>query len=751
MSVALLRADLPSDDICAQEPIRIPGAIQPRGALFVVDPTSGEILQQAIGDSHLAHLGPCCGLRLTDLLPEETRPLVENLADRLRGDMPVYLGYASAAPLGHHVLAHRSEDVWIVELESAAAEESATFSQIYPNVREFLDVLEGMPNIDQCTALAARHVRRITGLDRVLIYRFDEDWNGEVIAEDRNERLPSYLGLRFPASDIPAQARDLYRRNRLRLISDANYVPAPLEPALNPLTGKPVDLSFAALRSVSPVHLQYMRNMGTLASMSISLVVDGRLWGLVSCHNSTPLSVPYHVRTACDFVGQILSMQIDAREATCMAEQRNALRTIQTRLLARMAAADHFILGLIENADDLIAFTNANGVAIIAGDSCTLRGVTPSQDNVMRIVAWLAQRGGDVFYTDRLPEQMPDGQALKDEASGLLAISISQIHESFVLWFRRELVHTVDWGGEPRKIEVRDETSRALHPRASFESWQETVRLTSEPWHRAEIDAASELRTAIVDIVLRKAEELAVLSERLMRTNKELEAFSYSISHDLRAPFRHIVGYAQLLKKYEGEKLSDRGLRYVSTIIESALSAGTLVDDLLSFSQIGRTALTPVTVDMNVLVREVIAGLTVEQDGQEVEWSIGPLKAVRGDPMMIRLLMQNLIDNALKFSRQRTPAIISITCKDRDQETVFTVADNGVGFDMAYVGKLFGVFQRLHRVEEFEGTGIGLANVKRIIDRHGGRIWAESAPGEGATFHFTLPTSDAAQLRGHDG
>jgi chemotaxis family two-component system sensor kinase Cph1 len=744
MSVAHFRADLPADYICAQEPIRIPGAIQPHGALFVIEPASGTILQHAIGDPRLSHMGESRGRKLADLLPAETRQLVEDIPDRLRGEMPVYLGYAGAPPLSHHVLAHQSDDVWIVELESATPEESETFSQIYPNIREFLETLEGMSSIDQCTALAARHIRQITRLDRVLVYRFDDDWNGEVIAEDRNDRLPSYLGLRFPASDIPAQARELYRRNRMRLIGDANYAPAPLEPALNPLTGRPVDLSFAALRSVSPVHLQYMRNMGTLSSMSISLVVDGRLWGLVSCHNSTPLNVSYHVRTACDFVGQILSMQIDAREATRMADRRNALRTIQTRLLASMAAADHFILGLIENADDLIALTNASGVAIVAGGSCTLRGITPSQESVMGIVAWLAQRGGDVFHTDRLPEQMPDAEVLKDEASGLLAISISQIHESFVLWFRRELVHTVDWGGDPRKTGVRDEGPLSLHPRASFESWQETVRLTSEPWHRAEIDAASELRTAIVDIVLRKVEELAVLSERLMRTNKELEAFSYSISHDLRAPFRHIVGYAQLLKKYEGEKLSDRGLRYLATIIESALSAGTLVDDLLSFSQIGRTALTPVTVDMNVLTREVIASLTVEQDAHEVEWRVGPLKPIRGDPMMVRLLMQNLIDNALKFSRQRNPAIITIKCEERDRETVFSVSDNGVGFDMAYVGKLFGVFQRLHRVEEFEGTGIGLANVKRIVDRHGGRIWAESAPGEGATFHFTLPTSDAA-------
>ncbi len=733
-----------AEDACAREPIRVPGAIQPHGALFVIDPATGRILQAAIGDETLAHLRPPDVQRLPDLLPPEFGHLFNNLPERLKSDLPVYLGHAGISPYHHHVHAHRSGDAWIVEFEAAHNDDGADFSAIYPNIREFIDALEGFVTIEQCTALTARHVRRIAKLDRVMVYRFDKDWNGEVVAEDRNERLPSYLGLRFPASDLPPQARELYRRNRLRLIVDANYKPALLEPELNPLTGEPVDLGFATLRSVSPVHLQYMRNMGTMASMSISLVVDGRLWGLVSCHNSSPVNVPYHVRTACDFIGQILSMQIDARETTRMAERRNGLRKIQTRLLASMAAADHFILGLIENASDLMALTNATGVAVVAAGSCTLRGVTPAEDDVMRIVAWLARSGCDVLHTHHLADQMPQADSFKNEASGLLAISISQIHESFVLWFRREVIHTVEWGGEPRKQPVMVDGAPKLNPRASFNSWQETVRLTSEPWHRAEIDAAADLRTAIVDIVLRKAEELAVLSERLMRTNKELEAFSYSVSHDLRAPFRHIVGYAQLLKKYEGEKLSDRGLRYLATIIESALSAGTLVDDLLSFSQIGRTALTPVTVDMNVLVREVIASLTVEQDAHKVDWRIEELTSIRADPVMIRLVMQNLIENALKFSRQREPAVIEIGCRKSPEEIQFSVGDNGVGFDMAYVGKLFGVFQRLHRVEEFEGTGIGLANVKRIVDRHGGRIWAESAPGEGATFFFTLPASCAA-------
>ncbi len=731
----------PSDlATCDREPIHIPGSIQPHGALFVLHPETEHILQAAIGDpALLASPAPAVRSRLSDILRPEAARAARNLGARVPESGVAHVGLVRGDGWAYHMIAHRSGHALVVEFERADGGEPGTFDDVYPHVREFLDSIQRSSDTEALTALAAREVRRITGLDRALVYRFDEDWNGEVIAEDRNERLPAYLGLRFPASDIPAQARELYRLNRLRLIADANYRPTAIEPGVNPLTGQPIDLGFSVLRSVSPVHLEYMRNMGTMASMSISLMRDGQLWGLISCHNRDPARVPYHIRTACDFIGQILSMQLAATEASALAERRHALRQVQTRLLAHMAGADHYVKGLLSHPDDLLTLTGAAGAAVVEGGTIHLIGETPREQEVKRLVDWLASADRtDLFVTDTLADQMPDGWRLRNSASGVLAISISQIHDSYLLWFRPEVIRTVSWGGDPHKSAELDPSSLRLHPRKSFEAWQETVRLRSAPWHAAEIDAANELRNAVVDIVLRRAEELAALSERLTSTNKELEAFSYSVSHDLRAPFRHIVGYAQLLKKFEGDKLSERGDRYVETIIESALSAGDLVDDLLSFSQMGRASLTPVKIDMNALVREERAKLEVE-GGRSVEWRIGALEPTRADPIMLRLVVQNLLDNAIKFTRGRDPAVIEVDCFDSADETIYSVKDNGNGFDMAYVGKLFGVFQRLHRVEEFEGTGIGLANVKRIVDRHGGRVWAEGRVNEGATFFFALP------------
>lgn len=727
---------------CDREPIRIPGQIQPYGALLVVDPATQQVMQAAVSEAAAPLIaGDPVGQSLKSVLPGAPSSLFDGLAARLADSGALYLGVVSAGDATFHLIAHLSGPRIIVEAERMALGEPGTFDQIYPYIRSFLNSVHGATSIAEMTALAASEVRRITGLDRALVYQFDEAWNGAVIAESRNETLPSYLGLRFPASDIPAQARELYRLNRLRLISDANYEPVPILPRDDPETGQPVDLSLSVLRSVSPVHLEYMRNMGTMASMSISLLRNDNLWGLISCHNAAPARVPYHVRTACDFIGQVLSMQLAAREASAAAERRIELRAVQTRLLAAMAGQEHFVDGLIASSENLLALTHASGAAIVSGGNCVVMGETPEPYQILNLIEWLGGRERkDLIATDALATLWPAAEAFKDSASGVIGISISQIHDSYVLWFRPEVIRTVSWGGEPTKSMAPSEDGLRLHPRQSFATWQETVRLHGRPWDEAEIDAALELRTAIVDIVLRKAEELAALTERLKSINKELEAFSYSVSHDLRAPFRHIVGYAQLLKKFEGSRLSDRGNRYIDTIVESAISAGTLVDDLLSFSQMGRATLSVGRIDMNALVADVKRRLTGEADTRAVDWHIANLPPARGDATMMRLVWQNLLDNAIKFTRGRERAEIEIGCQSSEGETTYFVRDNGTGFDMAYVGKLFGVFQRLHRVEDFEGTGIGLANVKRIVERHGGRVWAEGAIDKGATVFFSLPT-----------
>ncbi|MGE8110507.1 ATP-binding protein [Pseudomonas sp. NPDC086566] len=734
---------------CAEEPIQVPGSIQPHGFLLVLDEHDLRILQAS--ENIERWLGvparELIGCTFADLVSEhfDLRAHLERLPDDEAfpfhiGDVRLRQGAPCSDTL--RLLAHRHDQVLIAEFEPFRLPADVTDQgDYYPLVRGFVSSLHNADSLEELLQQCVVQVKRITGFGRVLAYRFDADGNGQVLAELADAGYPSYLGLRFPATDIPRQARELYRVNRIRVIEDANYHAAPLLPANNPRTGKPLDMSFAALRSVSPVHLQYMRNMGTLASMSLSIVVDGQLWGLISCHHAQPRAVEFRTRTACELLASVLSLQIESRESHAKTRQLLELRQHIVRMISSMADHDSVSDGLCDLPEVLLAFAGASGAAIISAERCELIGQTPPAAQVTALVHWLEQRGDEtVFHSDNLRRDIDELPELAAYAGGVLAVAISQIHSHYLLWFRPEQVRTVDWAGRPEK-QIGDQGM--LNPRHSFDRWREQISDYSAPWDPLVIEGVLELRTAVLGIVLRKAEELAQLTNELRRSNKELEAFSYSVSHDLRAPLRHIAGYTELLGEIEGQGLSERGRRFLQHIEEAARFAGSLVDNLLNFSQMGRSALRLSDVDLNALVDAIRQDLAPDYAGREIVWDVAPLPKVIADPAFINLALHNLIANAIKYTRGREPARITIGSEQNHDETQIYIRDNGVGFDMAYANKLFGVFQRLHRMEDFEGTGIGLASVRRIIERHDGRVWAEGRVDQGACFYFTLPRHPA--------
>lgn len=328
-SGAAQRLDLTA---CDREPIHIVGSVQPHGFLLGLEARSLTIVQASANAPAAASVGTV----LDAALPDLAAVVRHHLEAAEPQDGALYLRTVTLETAGgrqaYEVAAHRVDELVVLELEEidAAAAEIGV-DVLTPRLRAFVERLQTARTVEDLCQFVAEDIRQITGLDRALVYRFDRDWHGTVLAEAGNGVLPSYLDLRFPASDIPAQARELYRRNRLRIIPDAGYVPVPIRPATTP-SGRPLDLSQSVLRSVSPVHVEYMRNMGTMASMSVSILVDGALWGLISCHNRAPRRVPLQARNACDVLTQIFALQLSARERGAQSEKRLALGAVQAQI-----------------------------------------------------------------------------------------------------------------------------------------------------------------------------------------------------------------------------------------------------------------------------------------------------------------------------------------------------------------------------------------------------------------------------------
>ncbi|GIZ52302.1 ATP-binding protein [Noviherbaspirillum aridicola] len=726
---------------CANEPIRIPGSIQPHGFLLALD-DRGVVVQAS--DNLAAHTGRDCrevlgGGLAASLGDEAARRVAAELARETPGQRPSYLGSVTIGSGFYDLLVHAADGLTMLEFESVSRSKAADFRHLYPLIGNFLSALHDTDTIVEMSRLAAREVKRVSGYGRVLVYRFDDDGHGHVIAEELDSGYHSYLHQRFPASDIPAQARELYLSSRIRMIPDAGYTPSRLVPENNPLTGLPTDLAQSSLRSVSPVHLQYMRNMGTHASMSVSLVVKGRLWGLISCHNAEPRFIPFEARASCEQLGQILALRIESREDSDEYHHRLELRRILVSMLSGLTQGPDFVGNMSGVAPQLLQFASASGAAILFENRVTRFGDTPEEDEIRALAAWLgANSHADLFHTNALSSVYPDGARLQRNASGVLALPISRIHNHYLMWFRPEQLHTIEWAGNPHEKHAAG-PARMLTPRTSFDTWRETVHGTSMPWRGSELELALEFRTSLLGIVLERAEQMAELAEELGRANKELEAFSYSVSHDLRAPLRHIVGFSDLLLEFESGDPSERRVRFLRNIKDSARFAGKLVDDLLSFSQMGRASLRPSRIDMGDLVQACREKLAMDIGERRIDWEIGELPVVQADPSFLQLAVYNLLSNAVKYTAPRERAHISVTAEQNESEFVFHVRDNGVGFNREYAHKLFAVFQRLHRMEDFQGTGIGLANVRRIVERHGGRVWADGVPDGGAVFSFSLP------------
>ena len=600
--------------------------------------------------------------------------------------------------------------------------------------------------------IMVQQIKKLTGFDRVMIYQFDETGAGDIIAEDKLEELESYLGLHYPDSDIPRQAKYLYTLNFIRSIPQVNYHPVTILTLENE-EQKPLDLSLSILRSVSPLHIEYLQNMGVGATLTISLMKQGKLWGLIACHHLSPYFVRYETRNICEFLGQVMSLELTSKEANEDLDYKIFLKSVQSKLINILGKSDNITDALIKDRQKLLELVGATGAVIYTEGNLIRVGQAPPEEVLSDLIAWLEdQFEQDLFVTHSLPKIYPDAIAFKEVASGLLALSITKVQKNYVLWFRAEVLQEVNWAGKPDKPKILEEDgTETLTPRKSFKLWQEMLQQQSQPWKPWEIEGAIELRSAIVGIVLRKINELAEINLELERSNTELDAFAYIASHDLKEPLRGIHNYSNFLLEDYAEVLNAEGVDKLHTLIKLTKRMEDLINALLHFSRLGRQELSFQSFNLNQSLESISELFTVSKGGENIEIRIPrSLPNIIGDRILLEEVFTNLISNAFKYNNQSEKwveigfldsEIPTSSTPTKTQLLTFYVRDNGIGIQEKHLDTIFRIFKRLHGLNKYGGgTGVGLTIVKKIIERHHGRIWIESSYGEGTTFYFTLPT-----------
>lgn len=502
-----LNASQPTPEIdllsCDREPIHILGAVQGFGFLIGVSPDwivtrASDNIATWLGQGAAALLG----LPLDAVLDREAIHTLRGHLQTLRGPDAVDRVFGLRLVPGGEpfdVALHRSGDTIVIEAEPSATEHLSAGNL----VRSMVTRLQQTVGFDPLCREAARQMRALTGFDRVMVYRFAADHSGEVIAEAARSGLAPYLGLHYPASDIPKQARALYARNWLRIIADVDDTGAAVLPPRDP-AGQPLDLSLSTLRTVSPIHLEYLRNMGVAASLSVSILRDGRLWGLFACHHTEPRHISLERRTGAELFGQMFSWLLEARERQADAEREVRSRELHNRLLGALATGGTNLESLSDFLDDLAAILPCDGIGLWVNGEITLQGSTPTAEEFAGLVRFLNRTAASKAYaTDEIGRVHEPGRDFTERAAGMLAIPVSRTPRDFLVYFRREVSRTVTWAGNPVKPATPGPNGVRLTPRKSFEAWRETVHGRSLPWAEVEMRTAEALRITLLEVILR--------------------------------------------------------------------------------------------------------------------------------------------------------------------------------------------------------------------------------------------------------
>ena len=623
----------------------------------------------------------------------------------------------------------------------------------------------------------AQAVRDLFEYDSVMVYQFEADGDGEVIAQSRAAEAPDFLGMRFPASDIPPQARRLYTSNLVRIIADTDAPAARLVPAVPTGSGQPLDMSHSAIRSLSPIHVEYLRNIGVHASLVISLMQDGHLWGMITCHHRTPKRVSMAVREAAKLISHLVSSHLSALQAIA----RDHLTTAAVRLTSDIqkhlpdAQVDALLPELLPGLQALLGATGI--IAIVEGVRFT-HGEVPPQADMSPLLDWLATQPADEpIHTEFLSRDFPPAAAYSARVAGLLGTPPTPGMRNGILWLREERLRTVRWAGNYQDGLVQNAAGDfRLTPRKSFALWSESWRARCAPWSQAERDVVGTLalelpermahqsrleamfgrlrqddlelklyREHLEGLVQQRTRDLSIAKEAAESASRAKSAFLANMSHELRTPMHGIMGMTALALRRSSEEDVRGYLRKTEKVSRRLLA---LINDILDLSKIEADRLTLETIDFTL--RDMVDALdsqiatTARSKGLALEFDLlapDAARVLRGDPLRIGQILLNLVGNAVKFTERGGVTVrLRIETSATGPVLQVDVQDTGIGMRPEQLARLFTPFEQGDNstTRRFGGTGLGLVISRRLARLMGGDIQVDSVPGEGSRFRVRL-------------
>jgi two-component system, chemotaxis family, sensor kinase Cph1 len=512
---------------CEREQIHLAGSIQPHGVLLVVQEPDNVVIQASANAAKFLQIEPIVGRPLSELDGNLLLQILPHLSGPLHSKpMTVRCSLGSPQRRFDCTLHRPSTGGLIIELEPVGASSDPT-----PALDGAFHRITSSSSLRGLCDETATIFKEITGYDRVMVYRFDEEGHGEVFSERRRPDLEAFLGNRYPASDIPQIARRLYERNRVRLLVDVNYTPVPLQPRLSPLNGRDLDMSLSCLRSMSPIHQKYLQNMGVGATLVCSLMVCNRLWGLIACHHYEPRFMSFDVRAVCEALAEACAIRIAALESFAQSQSELAVRRLEQRLIEAVSRDGDWQTALFDGAQSLLQPLGASGAALLFEGQITTTGDVPATQRIREIGAWLddkrkarASPALENFISASLTIEEPSFMDVRSVASGLIAAPLSASPGEYLIWFRPERITTVTWGGDPLKAVIIGDDPSDLSPRRSFAQWHQLVEGKSDPWSLAEISSARLIGETVADVALQ------FRSVRMVIAQDQLETISRQVT-----------------------------------------------------------------------------------------------------------------------------------------------------------------------------------------------------------------------------